>query len=93
MDLLKEIQTVREYNRQLQNELEYKEEQLTIYKEGYEENKSKLDIYFTGDVKEQFVLREGDIITPLTEQVSGLLGETATIPESNKYIQRKLRKK
>ena len=43
MDLLKEIQTVREYNRQLQNELEYIEEQLTIYKEGYEENKSKLD--------------------------------------------------
>ena len=43
MDLLKEIQTVREYNRQLQNELVYKEEQLTIYKEGYEENKSKLD--------------------------------------------------
>ena len=43
MDLLKEIQTVREYNRQLQNEREYKEEQLTIYKEGYEENKSKLD--------------------------------------------------
>ena len=43
MDLLKEIQTVREYNRQLQNELEHKEEQLTIYKEGYEENKSKLD--------------------------------------------------
>ena len=43
MDLLKEIQTVREYNRQLQNELEYKEEQLTIYKKGYEENKSKLD--------------------------------------------------
>ena len=43
MDLLKEIQTVREYNRQLQNELECKEDQLTIYKEGYEENKSKLD--------------------------------------------------
>ena len=54
---------------------------------GFKKNTSKSDIYFTGDVKSQFILRKGDIITPLTEQVSGLLGETATIPEDNKYIQ------
>ena len=54
---------------------------------GFKENTSKKDIYFIGEVKPQFVLKKGDIITPLTEQVSGLLGETATIPENNKYIQ------
>jgi len=54
---------------------------------GFKENTSKKDIYFTGNVKEEFILKKGDIITPLTEQVSGLLGETAKIPEDDLYIQ------
>lgn len=54
---------------------------------GFKENTSKKDIYFIGDIKQKFILKKGDIITPLTEQVSGLLGETAWIPEDNKYIQ------
>lgn len=54
---------------------------------GFKENTSKEDIFFVGNVKKEFILKEGDIITPLTEQVAGLLGETARIPESNKYIQ------
>ena len=55
--------------------------------EGFKYNTSKKDIYFTGEVKEEYILKKDDIITPLTEQVAGLLGETARIPESNKYIQ------
>ena len=54
---------------------------------GFKENTSKTDIYFTGPVKEEYILQEGDIITPLTEQSLGLLGTTARIPESGKYIQ------
>ena len=54
---------------------------------GFQENTAKKDIYFVGSVNPAFILKAGDIITPLTEQVSGLLGETATIPESGKYIQ------
>lgn len=54
---------------------------------GFKENTSKRNIYFSGDVKEEFILKKGDIITPLTEQVSGLLGETARIPEDDLYIQ------
>ncbi len=54
---------------------------------GFKENTSKTNIFFTGEVKQEFILKKGDIITPLTEQVSGLLGETARIPEDNKYIQ------
>lgn len=54
---------------------------------GFKQNTSKDNIYYVGpDVKNEFILKKGDIITPLTEQVAGLLGETAKIPESNKYI-------
>lgn len=54
---------------------------------GFKLNTSKTDLYFTGEVREEFILKEGDIITPLTEQSLGLLGTTARIPESGKYIQ------
>lgn len=48
---------------------------------------SKDNIYYTQEVEDRFLLQEGDIITPLTEQTPGLLGTTARIPESGKYIQ------
>lgn len=54
---------------------------------GFKENTSKDDVYYTGSFDKNFLLKKGDIITPLTEQVSGLLGETAKIPEDDKYIQ------
>lgn len=54
---------------------------------GFKENTSKNDIYYTGPVRNEFILKKGDIITPLTEQAIGLLGTTAMIPESGKYIQ------
>lgn len=54
---------------------------------GFKKNLGKEDIYFTGPIKKEFVMNKGDIITPLTEQVAGLLGETARIPENSKYIQ------
>ena len=53
----------------------------------FKENKSKDNLYYIGDFKPQFLMEEGDIITPLTEQTIGLLGSTAIIPESGKYIQ------
>lgn len=54
---------------------------------GFKENTSKTDIYYVGPVRDEYVLRKGDIITPLTEQAIGFLGTTAMIPESGKYIQ------
>ena len=56
-------------------------------KSGFKENTSKKDIFYIGKIKPEFILKKGDIITPLTEQTYGLLGATAKIPESNKYIQ------
>ena len=52
----------------------------------FKENTSKDNIYFTGNFKGKYLLDLGDIITPLTEQVRGLLGSTAKIPEKGKYI-------
>lgn len=54
---------------------------------GFKENTSKTNLYFTGTVRDEFILNKGDIITPLTEQSLGLLGTTARIPESGRYIQ------
>ena len=54
---------------------------------GFKEDLQKADIYYSGPVKPHCLLNEGDIITPLTEQTPGLLGSTARIPESGKYVQ------
>ena len=53
----------------------------------FKQNTSKDNLFFSGKVEEKFILNAGDIITPLTEQTPGLLGSTARIPESGKYIQ------
>ena len=53
----------------------------------FKENKSKDNLYYTDDFRSEFLMGKGDIITPLTEQAIGLLGSTAIIPESGKYIQ------
>ena len=58
------------------------------YKEGgFKDDTQKEDIYYTGKVDDRFILRKGDILTPLTEQALGLLGSTIRIPEDDKYIQ------
>lgn len=50
-------------------------------------NTSKNNLFYTGPVRKEFIMKKGDIITPLTEQAIGLLGSTAIIPEDDKYIQ------
>ena len=50
-------------------------------------NNSKDDLFYQGEFRDEFLLEKGDLITPLTEQAIGLLGSTAWIPESGKYIQ------
>lgn len=53
----------------------------------FKDDKSKDNLFFTGIVKPEFILKKDDIITPLTEQAIGLLGSTAKIPCDGKYIQ------
>lgn len=53
----------------------------------FKRNTSKDNIFYVGEFDHKFLLEEGDIITPLTEQAIGLLGSTALIPKSGTYIQ------
>lgn len=54
---------------------------------GFKVDTQKDDLFYTGPVKPECLLKKDDIITPLTEQALGLLGSTARIPESDKYVQ------
>ncbi len=40
----------------------------------FKENLSKDDLFYVGPFKQEHLMEEGDIITPLTEQAIGLLG-------------------
>ena len=53
----------------------------------FKKNTSKDNLFYTGEFRAEFLLEKGDLITPLTEQAIGLLGSTAWIPESGKYVQ------
>jgi len=44
------------------------------------------DRYYSGDIPETYILDQGDLIIALTEQGAGLLGSSAWIPESGKYL-------
>jgi type I restriction enzyme S subunit len=44
------------------------------------------DRAYVGDIPENFVLSEGDLIIAMTEQGPGLLGSSALIPESDRFL-------
>jgi len=44
------------------------------------------DRFYSADIPEDFVLREGDLIIAMTEQGPGLLGSSALVPEDAKYL-------
>src|SRR5256885_7051191 len=52
---------------------------------GYREQGEKTKFY-TGDIPDGFLLNEGDLLVAMTEQAPGLLGTSAWIPESNRFL-------
>ena len=52
---------------------------------GYRDQGEKTKFY-TGDVPEGYVLNEGDLLVAMTEQAPGLLGSSAWIPESGRFL-------
>ena len=44
------------------------------------------DRFYTGDIPRDYVLNKGDLIIAMTEQGPGLLGSSALVPESGKYL-------
>ncbi|WP_225907685.1 restriction endonuclease subunit S [Leptolyngbya sp. BL0902] len=52
---------------------------------GYRDQGSKTK-YYTGEIPEDYVLREGDFLFAMTEQAVGLLGSSLIVPESGKFL-------
>jgi type I restriction enzyme S subunit len=52
---------------------------------GFKERPDKAK-WYTGPVPKEFILKEGDLIVAMTEQGEGLLGSSALIPQSNRYL-------
>ena len=44
------------------------------------------DRFYSGDIPEEYILKEGDLIVAMTEQGPGLLGSSSLIPESGRYL-------
>ncbi|CAI8845101.1 restriction endonuclease subunit S [Pseudomonas soli] len=44
------------------------------------------DRAYWGDIPEAYILDEGDLIVAMTEQGAGLLGSSALVPQSNRYL-------
>src|SRR5579884_4439521 len=57
-----------------------------FHEEGGFRDQGEKQKYYTGDVPEGFILSEGDLLIAMTEQAVGLLGSSAWIPESNRYL-------
>jgi type I restriction enzyme S subunit len=56
-----------------------------FYDEGGFKLKDK-EKFFVGDIPEEYVLKKGDLIVAMTEQAEGLLGSSAIIPVSNRFL-------
>jgi type I restriction enzyme S subunit len=52
---------------------------------GYRDQGEKTKFY-TGDVPDGYILSEGDLLVAMTEQARGLLGSSALIPESGRFL-------
>ena len=57
-----------------------------FYEEGGFRLRPAKDRFYTGDVSEDYLLNDGDLIVAMTEQGPGLLGSSAWIPEGGKYL-------
>ena len=44
------------------------------------------DRFYSGDISQEYILKKDDLIIAMTEQGPGLLGSSALIPESGKYL-------
>ena len=57
-----------------------------FYDAGGFKPKSGKEKYYDGPYPAEYLLDEGDVVVVMTEQVQGLLGSTATIPVSGRFL-------
>jgi len=56
-----------------------------FYEEGGFKKKDQ-EKWYTGDIPEDYILNENDLIVAMTEQAEGLLGSSALVPNENLYL-------
>jgi len=57
-----------------------------FYDTGGFKPKSGKEKFYDGPFSPEYLLSEGDVVIAMTEQAHGLLGSTATIPSSDRYL-------
>lgn len=57
-----------------------------FYEDGGFRDQGPKTKYYSGDIPSEYLLKKGDILIAMTEQAEGLLGSTARVPESEKYL-------
>ncbi len=57
-----------------------------FHEKGGFKHRGDKDRFYSGKYPESYLLEEGDIIVAMTEQGEGLLGSSAIVPASNKYL-------
>ena len=57
-----------------------------FHEEGGYRDQGEKQKYYTGDVPDGFILHEDELIVAMTEQAPGLLGSSALVPASNKFL-------
>ena len=57
-----------------------------FHEEGGFRRRLDKDRYYAGDIPENFVLKQDDLIVAMTEQGPGLLGSSAWIPDGEQYL-------
>ncbi len=58
----------------------------SFYEEGGYRDQAAKTKFYTGNVPDEYVLDEGDLVVAMTEQMPGLLGSSAWIPESGRLL-------
>jgi|CXWL01.1.fsa_nt_gi type I restriction enzyme S subunit len=57
-----------------------------FYEKGGYRDRGEKQKYYTGEIPDDYVLNEGDLLVAMTEQAAGLLGSPILVPESDKYL-------
>lgn len=57
-----------------------------FYEEGGFRSKEDKEKWYRGPIPPEYVLSKGDLIVAMTEQSEGLLGSSAIVPESGRYL-------
>lgn len=57
-----------------------------FYESGGYRDRGEKQKYYSGEIPEGFVLRQGDMLVAMTEQAEGLLGSPILVPKSGKFL-------